>query len=80
MRGRAWAREEREREFLSLAWHVEAFHRQKRMPDLETLLSPPDENCEQTPADIMHVLEAIAAGGSNNMTIKTVEVPEWLLQ
>lgn len=80
MRGKAWAREERERRDLSLAWHIEAFHRQKRMPDLDVLLSPADEIANQTPDDILALLKQIKASGSNNMTIKSVEAPEWLLQ
>lgn len=80
MRGKAWAREEAERQAIAASWYVEAFRRQKRLPDLERLLSPPDQIAEQSPGDILAVLEAIAASGANNMTIKLVEAPEWLRQ
>ena len=80
MRGRAWAQEQMQRLAISAAWHVEAFRRTKRLPDLERLLSPSDEIAEQTPDDILGVLQAIEAAGSNNMTIKKVEAPAWLLQ
>ncbi len=78
MRGRQWAREEAERSAIAGAWYVEAFRRTKRLPDLETMLSPQDELAQQTPDDMLAVLLAAQAAGAH-MTIE--EVPaSWLQQ
>ena len=78
MRGKAWAREQAERSAIAASWYVEAFRRQKRLPDLAVLLTPPDEIAEQTPDDILAVLKQMQAAGAS-MTIKEVTAP-WLQQ
>jgi hypothetical protein len=78
MRGRQWAREEEEKARIAGAWYGEAFRRQKRLPDLETLLTPQDELAEQTADDIFAVLLQMQAAGAH-MTIEEVD-ESWLLQ
>lgn len=78
MRGKQWAREEFERTAISHAWYVEAFRRTKRLPDLERLLSPPDELAQQSADDMMAVLLAAQAAGAH---MEITEVPaSWLQQ
>ena len=60
------------------SWYGEAFRRQKRLPDLETLLTPQDELAEQTADDIFAVLLQMQAAGAH-MTIEEVD-ESWLLQ
>lgn len=56
------------------AWYSAAFARTKKLPDLETVLTPPDQLADQTPDDMFALLQQLQAAGAH-MTIEEVENP-----
>lgn len=67
MDGRNAARVATENSFVANAWMTEALRRTKRLPPLKSLLSTlyDDQNKEQSPDDMVSVLQALKAGGAD---------------
>jgi hypothetical protein len=73
--GYSWRREEAEKDRITLAWYVAGFHRAKRLPDLDLLLSG-GELPEQSPMDMLAVLRSFQEAGIE-MSIERMEAPPW---